>query len=93
MDAHPCRRLTLLGFPIALLLAWAFDITPEGVKRTEPESPEPVAPGKVERVPGEGDTEACKSIAVLPFADMSPEGGPRTKAAIDSLVRRVGMLS
>jgi TolB-like protein len=28
--------LTLLGFPIALVLAWAFDITPEGVKRTTP---------------------------------------------------------
>jgi TolB-like protein/Flp pilus assembly protein TadD len=28
--------LTLLGFPIALVLAWAFDITPEGVKRTAP---------------------------------------------------------
>ncbi|UCC84334.1 MAG: tetratricopeptide repeat protein [Gemmatimonadota bacterium] len=28
--------LTLLGFPIALVLAWAFDITPEGVRRTAP---------------------------------------------------------
>jgi len=28
--------LTLLGFPIALLLAWAFEITPDGVRRTEP---------------------------------------------------------
>jgi TolB-like protein/lipopolysaccharide biosynthesis regulator YciM len=28
--------LTLLGFPIALVLAWAFDVTPSGVKRTEP---------------------------------------------------------
>ncbi|MGD2152578.1 MAG: hypothetical protein PVG79_04870 [Gemmatimonadales bacterium] len=27
--------LTLIGFPIALVLAWAFEITPEGVKRTE----------------------------------------------------------
>jgi len=26
---------TLLGFPIALVLAWAFDITPQGVQRTE----------------------------------------------------------
>jgi TolB-like protein/Flp pilus assembly protein TadD len=26
--------LLLLGFPIALVLAWAFDITPEGVRRT-----------------------------------------------------------
>lgn len=25
----------LLGFPIALILAWAFEVTPEGVKRTE----------------------------------------------------------
>jgi TolB-like protein/lipoprotein NlpI len=26
--------LTLLGFPIALILAWAFEVTPEGIKRT-----------------------------------------------------------
>jgi serine/threonine-protein kinase len=26
--------LTLLGFPIALVLAWAFEVTPEGIKRT-----------------------------------------------------------
>src|ERR1051325_12126 len=25
----------LLGFPVALILAWAFELTPEGVKRTE----------------------------------------------------------
>jgi TolB-like protein/Tfp pilus assembly protein PilF len=27
--------LLVIGFPIALILAWAFEITPEGVKRTE----------------------------------------------------------
>jgi TolB-like protein/Tfp pilus assembly protein PilF len=27
--------LTLLGFPIALILAWAFELTPEGIKRAE----------------------------------------------------------
>jgi TolB-like protein len=27
--------ITLLGFPIAMVLAWAFDITPQGVVRTE----------------------------------------------------------
>ncbi len=32
--------LTLVGFPIALLLAWAFEITPEGVKLTEPRADE-----------------------------------------------------
>jgi len=25
-----------LGFPIALIIAWAFELTPEGIKRTEP---------------------------------------------------------
>jgi len=27
--------ITALGFPIALLIAWAFELTPEGIKRTE----------------------------------------------------------
>jgi hypothetical protein len=24
-----------LGFPVALIIAWAFELTPEGLKRTE----------------------------------------------------------
>lgn len=28
--------LVVLGFPVAMVLAWAFDITPQGVRRTEP---------------------------------------------------------
>src|SRR5947207_11652641 len=27
--------LIIIGFPIALVLAWAFELTPEGLKRTE----------------------------------------------------------
>src|SRR5205809_2617380 len=27
--------LTALGFPIALIIAWAFELTPEGIRRTE----------------------------------------------------------
>ncbi|MBK5098136.1 MAG: hypothetical protein JJE01_10165, partial [Gemmatimonadetes bacterium] len=27
--------LVLLGFPIAMVLAWALELTPEGVKRTD----------------------------------------------------------
>src|ERR1051326_3395674 len=27
--------VVLLGFPIALFLAWVFDLTPQGLKRTE----------------------------------------------------------
>ena len=36
--------LTLLGFPIALVIAWAFEMTPEGMKRTENVSPDEVIP-------------------------------------------------
>src|ERR1041385_9015543 len=31
--------LILIGFPIALLISWAFEATPEGLKRTEDVSP------------------------------------------------------
>lgn len=31
--------LALSGFPIALVLAWAFEVTPKGVRRTEPLAP------------------------------------------------------
>jgi hypothetical protein len=27
--------LLIIGFPVALILAWAFELTPEGLKRTE----------------------------------------------------------
>jgi len=89
--------LTVLGFPVALVLAWAFDITPEGLKRTDAESLEPVAPARVERVPGEAETEARKSIAVLPFADMSPEGDQEyfsdgmSEELIDALTKVPGL--
>src|SRR5882757_5196495 len=37
--------LLLIGFPIALILAWAYDITPQGVRAT----PTPAAPGSHRR--------------------------------------------
>src|ERR1051326_2280976 len=27
--------LLVIGFPVAVILAWAFELTPEGIKRTE----------------------------------------------------------
>src|SRR5687768_7927545 len=32
--------LLVLGFPVALVLAWAFEITPEGIKRDGKVTPE-----------------------------------------------------
>jgi adenylate cyclase len=35
--------LTLVGFPVALIIAWAFEMTPQGMKRTEDISPDVAA--------------------------------------------------
>src|SRR3954465_12830529 len=36
--------LVLLGFPIALVIAWAFEMTPKGMKRTQDVSPDEKIP-------------------------------------------------
>jgi adenylate cyclase len=36
----------VIGFPIALIIAWAFELTPEGLKRTEVADREPVKPAR-----------------------------------------------
>jgi adenylate cyclase len=38
--------LLALGFPIALIIAWAFELTPEGLKRTEVADAEPAKPSR-----------------------------------------------
>src|SRR5437867_8040084 len=38
--------LLALGFPIALIIAWAFELTPEGLKRTELADREPAKPSR-----------------------------------------------
>src|SRR5438034_2503756 len=90
--------LIVIGFPIALILAWAFELTPQGIKRTETADAMPgtarqkkhtwiyvvVIAGLLSiglfflgRYTAENKTAAPssgssnKSIAVLPFADLS----------------------
>jgi TolB-like protein/cytochrome c-type biogenesis protein CcmH/NrfG len=66
--------LLILGFPIALVLAWAFDLTPEGLKRTEWADREPERPS---RNRAWRQTESvkipAKSIAVMPFENRSED--------------------
>ncbi len=57
----------VLGFPVALLLSWAFDLTPGGVVRTEDLEPTRSLPPLVRPEPPE------KSIAVLPFENFSDD--------------------
>jgi len=60
--------LVLLGFPIALVLAWAFEITPEGIRKDSDtaSSAKNDSPPALDR--------SAPSIAVLPFHDMSERG-------------------
>ena len=39
----------VLGFPVALIIAWAFELTPEGIKRTEDAGPDNSIPRKPQR--------------------------------------------
>ena len=95
--------LVLIGFPIVVFGAWAFEMTPDGLKptaRVDPEASVADRTGKRldmilagaaallviviigDRVMPSGDVSASHksgasedfSIAVLPFADMSPDG-------------------
>ena len=34
--------ISMIGFPIAVVLAWAFESTPDGMKRTAPAAPEEI---------------------------------------------------
>ena len=38
--------MIVIGFPIALVIAWAFELTPEGLKRTEAADHEPAKPSR-----------------------------------------------
>src|SRR5256884_1151677 len=84
--------LLLIGFPVALVLAWVFDVTPQGIKAT----PTIAASGAHRRrnvmmlvatgviisaaagfflLPRASARKIDKSIAVLPFENLSDEKG------------------
>src|SRR6266478_70831 len=86
----------IIGFPVALVIAWAFELTPEGIKRTEVADAEHLPKRSRKHAwiyvviiagaisicvfyfgryksskPTEGVELSAKSIAVLPFVDLS----------------------
>ena len=95
--------LIVIGFPIALIIAWAFELTPEGLKRTEVADAAPIqrSPHRtwiyvviiagaiaiglffIQRFGGRNNVAKqnaiaevpAKSIAVLPFDNLSEEKG------------------
>ncbi len=75
--------LLIIGFPVALIFAWAFELTPEGVRREGTAVPAAEVEESAEReVVEESAAYAsalavsvadAKSIAVLPFVNMSDD--------------------
>lgn len=67
--------LLALGFPVALVLAWAYDLTPAGIVRTdeieETQPPKAIGASRSSRLPRVLPPE--KSIAVLPFENFSDD--------------------
>ncbi|MEQ8329432.1 MAG: hypothetical protein RH859_03120 [Longimicrobiales bacterium] len=71
--------LSIVGLPVIVALAWAYDLTPGGVRRTAP-PPVDDGSGRVATAPDAGPAEPSaiarsrpRSIAVLPFIDRSAE--------------------
>ncbi len=61
--------LIALGFPIAVVMGWMFDIGPHGVERTAPI--EVAKKTRIAAVQPVTDEEGRRTIAVLPFVNMS----------------------
>ena len=61
--------LLALGFPVAVILAWAYDLTPEGVKRMGPAR-------KVENTDGSG------ALAITPGESSSDRGKERSNQEV-----------
>ncbi len=65
--------VTIVGFPLAVLLAWALQITPEGVVLDIDRAP--TSDGSPADVASPAADLSSKRIAVLPFANLSPGSG------------------
>jgi serine/threonine-protein kinase len=64
--------LTALGFPIAIVLAWAYEVTPDS--RTSEDSEDSPQAATLDVSTDSGVHRALqRSVAILPFDNMSPE--------------------
>ncbi|MEN8133563.1 MAG: tetratricopeptide repeat protein [Pseudomonadota bacterium] len=69
--------LVVIGFPLALILSWAYDLTPTGIERTKHlESSDQISQESTAAMPQEQESPLNVlpySLAVLPFANMSDD--------------------
>ena len=85
--------LVALGFPLAVVLAWAFNLTAAGVQAETASSEPQVLPPAVETAA----RDQRRSILVLPFANLSEDPGHGffsdgvTEEILDQLSRQPGL--
>jgi TolB-like protein/Tfp pilus assembly protein PilF len=72
----------ILGFPIALVLAWAFEITPEGIKREEDVAPDrSIAPRTGRKLVGITIALAVAAAGLFSLRFLHPKSPPRVAAS------------
>ncbi len=116
--------LVAIGFPIALVIAWAFEITPQGIERTEVADTMPAVAGQKKHAwiyvviigaaisvalfflgrytagsgtpqQSEEATVSAKSIAVLPFDNLSrdPDNAYFAEGVEDEILTRLAKIA
>ncbi len=78
--------LTALGFPIAVVLAWAYEVTPDGQAQASPEESTHPATLESPSEPGAHPT-IQRSVAILPFDNMSAE--PESEYFSDGITEEI----
>lgn len=82
---------TVLGFPVALVLAWAYEVRPEepasGALPERCEARAAGAAGETATLPDSARTVQAGSVAILPFTNLSPE--PESEYFADGITEEI----